>query len=76
MTAEAKRIAADHSLGVGGGVGSHEVFAGPKRGARVPSASSYACHGRLAARALEKIQYGEVSQREIPASYFLSLVSQ
>ena len=39
------------------------MFGGPKAGsdARVPSASSYACRGKLAARGKEKIQYGDVS---------------
>ena len=62
---EAKRIAADHAMAAGG-IGSHAVFASGGRSSsgigrtRIPSASSYTCHGKLAARGMKKIQYGDV----------------
>lgn len=60
MTTEAKRIAADETVGGGGGVKRHKTFhlAG---GARVPQARTYASRGKVVARSKDKIQYGDVS---------------
>ncbi|CAN0527791.1 unnamed protein product, partial [Ectocarpus sp. 12 AP-2014] len=59
VTAEAKRIAADETVGGGGGVKRHKTFhlAG---GARVPQARTYASRGKVVARSKDKIQYGDV----------------
>lgn len=64
VTAEAKRIAAEH-VGGGSGVNSIPVFGGAHGKldtGRVPVARSYTCRGKLTARNKEKIQYGDVSR--------------
>lgn len=64
VTADAKRIAADSTIG-SGGVKRHKTFHnnGVNLGAaaRVPLARTYASRGRVVARSKEKIQYGDVS---------------
>ncbi|CAN0068636.1 unnamed protein product [Ectocarpus sp. 4 AP-2014] len=59
VTAEAKRIAADDTVGGGGGVKRHKTFH-LTGGARVPQARTYASRGKVVARSKDKIQYGDV----------------
>lgn len=60
VTEEAKRIVNENKA-LAGGVNIDSVFGGSKGGARVPVASSYANRGKVVARGLVKIQYGDVS---------------
>lgn len=65
VTADAKRIAADSTVGGGGGVKRHKTFhsdgSNIAGAARVPLARTYASRGKVVARSKEKIQYGDVS---------------
>ncbi|CAM9223865.1 unnamed protein product [Pylaiella littoralis] len=63
VTAEAKRIAADDTIG-GGGVKRHKTFHNNSNNlsgaARVPLARTFISRGKVVARAKDKIQYGDV----------------
>ncbi|CAM9444914.1 unnamed protein product, partial [Hapterophycus canaliculatus] len=61
VTADAKRIAADHTAGGAGGVKRHKTFCDLSGAARVPVDRTYMSRGKVVARSKETIQFGDVS---------------
>ncbi|CAM9766723.1 unnamed protein product [Scytosiphon promiscuus] len=59
VTADAKRIAADHTAGGAGGVKRHKTFCDLSGAARVPVDRTYVSRGKVVARSKEKIQFGD-----------------